>query len=460
MHPQFLSSSQKLLIIFSLEPVTFPAASSDEVDHAPRLSVEVLNWSNMDGLLDRCIAPCTRGTWVTCWSPEDDRELSERVLALKHRDFRDLVPPSMQEIQETYREYVRDGHWTVGLFEMWAPKAKHVKHAVHIPCWTSFRVLPWLWRGAWLGKTWNECLWTGWRQMRWSRAAYSGALGREYIMPVYDVGHHGYSSDIRALCGLSCAMACVLSCGIGQILSLCGNAGANFGSLYTCNARRKVRSKFKLPPAIPCCFPGVDDCLVDFFCFYCASHQMLRELAIRGVDGPGMHVLDVAPEAFGHVPGIKKAVNQRRLLVERMTALSPRFFRTRPANESKRSAIMSRLDQAFVASAINVTDTLKGAVLLQNGELEHCHELGWSGCMTSDSFVAPAQLSMQRTNSDVVSGWSALSKQEVSDLFGVARAGDARAGDARAGDARAGDARPDDETGATPLLQRAWSVAY
>jgi hypothetical protein len=178
-------------------------------------------------IVDRCLGPCTRGTWVSCWAPQDEGELSERVKGLKHRDFRDLVPPSMEEVQEVYRVHVRDGHWTVGLLEMWAPKAKYVKHAVHIPCWTSFRVLPWLWRGPWLGKTWNECLWTGWRQMRWSRAAYSGSLGREYVMPVYDVGHHGYSSDIRALCGLSCAMACVLSCGIGQILSLCGNAGAH-----------------------------------------------------------------------------------------------------------------------------------------------------------------------------------------------------------------------------------------
>ena len=355
----------------------------------------------------------------------------------------------MDEVHAVYREYVRDGHWTVGLFEMWAPKAKYVKHAVHIPCWTSFRVLPWLWRGVCLGKTWNECLWTGWRQMRWSRAAYSGGLGREYVMPVLDVGRHGHNSNIRALCGLSCAMACVFSCGIGQVLSLCGNVCTNFGSVYTCNARRKVRLKYNLPPAIPCCFPGVDDWLVDFFCFYCASHQLLRELAIRGVDGPGLHVLDVAPEAYRHVPGIDDAVKQRRLLVERMEALPPWFFRTKPGSESKQSAMMAKLDQAFVASAINVTETLKDAVL-QNGGLDQCHEFGWNACLVSESHVAPTQLSMQRTNSDIVSGWSALSKQEVSQLFGVAD-----------GAARLGDALHVDEAGTSPLLpQRAWSVAY
>lgn len=36
--------------------------------------------------------------------------------------------------------------------------------------------------------------------------------------------------------------------------------------------------------------PGVDDCCTHFACMYCASHQEMRELAIRGVDGPGMTI--------------------------------------------------------------------------------------------------------------------------------------------------------------------------
>ncbi len=102
----------------------------------------------------------------------------------------------------------------------------------------------------------NECYWTGLRQMRWARAAYAANLGecgdeqagkrkqaaeclrrcslaacyvtatcppaagflhypiaavircctdipiagREYVMPVRDIGRHGYKSDIKALC--------------------------------------------------------------------------------------------------------------------------------------------------------------------------------------------------------------------------------------------------------------------
>ena len=33
--------------------------------------------------------------------------------------------------------------------------------------------------------------------------------------------------------------------------------------------------------------PGFDDCCVHFLCFYCATHQELREAVMRGLDGPG-----------------------------------------------------------------------------------------------------------------------------------------------------------------------------
>ena len=113
-------------------------------------------------------------------------------------------------------------------------------------------------------------------------------------------------------------MGSLFSCGIGQIFSLCGgwlggvgvwsggrrvvvqsrarcararvnapsppccpplpppcppgNFLCNFAACYSCHAREKLRRRYNLPPAfgLP---PGVDDCLVHFFCFYCASHQ-------------------------------------------------------------------------------------------------------------------------------------------------------------------------------------------
>ena len=41
---------------------------------------------------------------------------------------------------------------------------------------------------------------------------------------------------------------------------------------------------------------------------YCATHQELRELAVRGVDAPGLHVLDVCPESFKHLPGFPERI--------------------------------------------------------------------------------------------------------------------------------------------------------
>jgi hypothetical protein len=110
-----------------------------------------------------------------------------------------------------------------------------------------------------------------------------------------------------------------------------------------------ARRRYQLPPTF-CLPPGIDDCLVHFLCFYCASHQVghvslmqmllgrwrwqlgparrqalallnccatvlpgtawyclvpqeMRELAVRGVDGPGMHILDVLPDSFQNAEG-------------------------------------------------------------------------------------------------------------------------------------------------------------
>ena len=135
----------------------------------------------------------------------------------------------------------------------------------------------------------------------------------------------------------------------------------NFGAWFSCHARERLRRRYQLPPTfgLP---PGLDDCLVGnvgqsgaggmacklfslcclrvvsrpqefatshrgvtcdtsrtaaaaappptaaalqvhFLCFYCASHQEVRELAVRGVDGPGMHILDVLPHSFDGAEG-------------------------------------------------------------------------------------------------------------------------------------------------------------
>ena len=368
-------------------------------------------------LYDSCI-DCVAGTaggWIGCWAP--DSEMRKRI-PKRHSDFRDSVPPSLQDVHDIYSKHVRYGRWTLGLFDMWNGKSKLVKHAVHVPCWDSFRLNPCAWRGLWFGKTWNECLFTGFRQMRWARAAYSGALGREYVLPVLDIGTHGYLSDIRALFGLYCAMSCSFSCGIGQIFSLCGNLGCNFGACYSCHSREKMRRRYGLPSAF-CMPPGIDDCLVHFFCFYCASHQELRELAVRGVDGPGLHVLDVCPDSYAGAPGIETALQQRKSAVDDMLAHPPRMFRSRVQFESARSALMARLDQGFHSSALNAYGTVKQTVFsfphptAGHKNLRCCSDLGW--CVPCHQ--APSMMTMKRTMSDTITFATELSRRELSIIF-------------------------------------------
>lgn len=208
---------------------------------------------------------------------------------------------------------------------------------MQIPCWDSYRIDPRKWRGVCFGRTLSECYWTGLRQIRWARTAYGGALGTEYLFPVQNVGSHGYLSDIQALCWLYFSMSCLFSLGIGQVFSLCGNIGCNFGACYSCHAREKMRRRFHLPPAfgLP---PGIDDCVVHFLCFYCSSHQELRELVVRGIDGPGLHILDVLPNSFRKVEGYDSVIGVRHAIVQEMVAQPPHIFQSRMRRQVKGDA--------------------------------------------------------------------------------------------------------------------------
>lgn len=151
-------------------------------------------------------------------------------------------------------------------------------------------------------------------------------MGREYVFPYRGIGRHGYLSDIKALCWTYCLISCIFSCGIGQVFSLCGNVVCNFGAIYSCHARRKLRARYRLPPTfgLP---PGMDDFLTHFLCFYCSSHQELREIAARGVDGPGLHILDVLPDSFARAPRGPEAAEARRTLRDHVLAHPPPVYR-------------------------------------------------------------------------------------------------------------------------------------
>ena len=75
---------------------------------------------------------CTRlvcSSYLSCWSP--GAALQEHFPP-NHSAFRDTVPVPLEEIKRDYEPYVKEGRWTVGLFDMWCPRAKYVKHSVHV----------------------------------------------------------------------------------------------------------------------------------------------------------------------------------------------------------------------------------------------------------------------------------------------------------------------------------------
>ena len=45
--------------------------------------------------------------------------------------------------------------------------------------------------------------------------------------------------------------------------------------------------------------------------FLVLTAQELREMAVRGTDGPGLHILDILPEDFKHVEGFEAALLNR-----------------------------------------------------------------------------------------------------------------------------------------------------
>jgi hypothetical protein len=58
----------------------------------------------------------------------------------------------MEAVAAHYAPVVQDGKWTFGLLEMWGPRAKVAKSAVHVPCWESFSWNPFKWRGCCFGR--------------------------------------------------------------------------------------------------------------------------------------------------------------------------------------------------------------------------------------------------------------------------------------------------------------------
>lgn len=68
-------------------------------------------------------------SWVASWHPDD--ALRARF-PIRGSDYRDSLPDDFQAVIDAYAPFVKPHRWTFGLLDMWSPKAKMVKHAVHV----------------------------------------------------------------------------------------------------------------------------------------------------------------------------------------------------------------------------------------------------------------------------------------------------------------------------------------
>ena len=354
----------------------------------------------LSGSFDYHCMRTMRSSWIACWSPDAEYHALKPP---RHSDYRDKLPEPIEFKVDEYERFVTPGQWTFGLLDMWCPKSKVVKHSVHVPCWDSYKILFWKWRGCVFGRNCRECYWFGLRETRWARTAYAGNLGREYLLPVRGVGTNGYKSEIEALCWMTWIMGCLLGCGIGQVLSVCGNAGVNCAAPYTCHTRSRMRYKYGLPPAIPCCPLGVDDWLVHLFCFYCASHQEMRELAVRGVDGPGLSTMDLSPESYAHVEGHEEALAQRRRKVQLMWLNPPPDYKLNTEYDQKYPDAASAIGHSVVRAIKSTGRTCAQAVTGKTQSefrQERTTALGWNVGMNAPIVQEMRRKGHERTNSD------------------------------------------------------------
>lgn len=81
-----------------------------------------------------------------CFTP------SLNMVHVRTGDYRDQLPPTMEEVAAYYAPVVKDGQWTFGLLEMWGHRARVAKSAVHVPCWEAFSWNPFKWRGLCFGR--------------------------------------------------------------------------------------------------------------------------------------------------------------------------------------------------------------------------------------------------------------------------------------------------------------------
>lgn len=139
-------------------------------------------------------------------------------------------------------------------------------------------------------------------------------------------------------------------------------------------------------------------------CFYCASHQELRELAVRGVDGPGLHIQDVLSSSFP--PEADQAAAARAELVNYMLSHPPELFKSRVPKDQKRFHRPKSAVLRTFGIAPREREKLEGG---ESTELSHESQsemmgaaFGWARFQESTPLIemAPETQLMRRTQSE------------------------------------------------------------
>jgi hypothetical protein len=80
------------------------------------------------------VIPPLSNTWWAPWTPEEPLRAK---FPKRGTDYRDSLPDDFQTVVNSYAPYIKPHRWTFGLLDMWSPKAKLVKHSVHVSVATN-----------------------------------------------------------------------------------------------------------------------------------------------------------------------------------------------------------------------------------------------------------------------------------------------------------------------------------
>jgi hypothetical protein len=126
----------------------------------------------------------------------------------------------------------------------------------------------------------------------------------------------------------------------------------------------------------------------------------MRELVIRGVDGPGLHTMDVQPEAYKHLPGYEEALKKRQMKVHMMLMAPPAQYKINRQDKYPDilSAVGRNVIMALKESCKHSGRAVAGRTI-ESMKSRVSKNLGWA-TESMPPLVQEMSRDMHRTNSD------------------------------------------------------------